>query len=469
MMDSVTLENFRCFRERQTVRLAPLTLLVGENSTGKTSFLAMLRALSEFAFQGRSPNFKAPPYDLGSFDEIAHHRGGRGSRADSFVAGVSTTFPAPFVQPANGTDKTHVVDLEVTFCKGADGTAPAPVRQSLRTSDAWVDEQTNLLGNSYVAKIGTERGTWELSIPSDSRFPNDLGDYRLYTLAATRPEDSFFGDEDPPKLSSLGGSPVFSDDDEGALRPLWPIGAGPPRQFFPEYFQQEPFAGAPVRSQPHRTYDPVRWERVPEGDHIPMRIAELSSQQTRRWKALKKEMEDFGKAAGLFDEIAVRHLGVTGSDPFQIQVRKGSKHLKGPFRNLIDVGYGVSQVLPIVTELLASSAPTDLYLFQQPEVHLHPSAQAALGSLLCNVAADGSQLIVETHSDHLIDRVRMDVRDGKTDLTPDDVRILYFERGGLDVKIHELWWDKIGNLENAPLGYRSFFMEEVERSIWPPS
>ena len=43
-----------------------------------------------------------------------------------------------------------------------------------------------------------------------------------------------------------------------------------------------------------------------------------------------------------------------------------------------------------------------------------------------------------------------------------------FERDGLDVKIHELWWDENGNIENAPPSYRRFFMEEVERSIWPP-
>ena len=62
----------------------------------------------------------------------------------------------------------------------------------------------------------------------------------------------------------------------------------------------------------------------------------------------------------------------------------------------------------------------------------------------------------------------MDVRDGKTSLTPDDVRILYFERDGLDVKIHEIWWDKMGNVMNSPPGYRSFFMKEIERSLWPP-
>ena len=64
-MDSVTLENFRCFREKQTARLAPLTLLVGENSTGKTSFLALVRAIWNLAYRYRIPDFKEEPYDPG--------------------------------------------------------------------------------------------------------------------------------------------------------------------------------------------------------------------------------------------------------------------------------------------------------------------------------------------------------------------------------------------------------------------
>ena len=206
-----------------------------------------------------------------------------------------------------------------------------------------------------------------------------------------------------------------------------------------------------------------------------MRLAEMYAQQTEEWSKLKSSLETFGRAAGLFDEITVRHLGKTASDPFQIQVRRGAKGLKGPFRNLIDVGYGVSQILPVVTELLAPSTPTDLYLFQQPEVHLHPSAQAALGTLLCQVAADDRQLIVETHSDHLMDRVRMKVRDGDSGLHPKDVSLLYFERNGLDVTIHSLQFDSEGNVHpvpdergdipEMPDSYRRFFMEETRRSL----
>ena len=99
--------------------------------------------------------------------------------------------------------------------------------------------------------------------------------------------------------------------------------------------------------------------------------------------------------------------------PFQIHVRKFGKILKGNRRNLIDVGYGVSQVLPLLTEMLRPNAPS-MFLLQQPEVHLHPSAQAALGSLFCSIAGPDRQLVVETHSDYIIDRVR-DGRPGRDD------------------------------------------------------
>ena len=196
-----------------------------------------------------------------------------------------------------------------------------------------------------------------------------------------------------------------------------------------------------------------------------MYLANLSAEDEKHWQLLRTKLENFGEDAGLFDEITIRRLGKTGSEPFQVQVRKFQGRRKGPLRNLIDVGYGVSQVLPVVTELLRPDAPL-MSLLQQPEVHLHPSAQAALGSLLCEIASQGrQQLVVETHSDHLLDRVRMEVRDGATGLKADDVSILFFERDGLEVNIHSLTIDEDGNIHGQPPSYRQFFMEETRRSL----
>ena len=184
----------------------------------------------------------------------------------------------------------------------------------------------------------------------------------------------------------------------------------------------------------------------------------------KKWRALKDALEGFGHDAGLFDEISVRPLGKRGSEPFQVHLRRYGRRAKGPMRNLVDVGYGVSQVLPVITELFRDGE-TPMFLLQQPEVHLHPSAQAALGSLFCRIAAQGRQLLVETHSDHVLDRVRTDVRDGSAVLKPEEVSILYFERRDLDVQIHSLRVDERGNIRNAPRGYRRFFMEETRRSL----
>ena len=97
---------------------------------------------------------------------------------------------------------------------------------------------------------------------------------------------------------------------------------------------------------------------------------------------------------------------------------------------------------------------------------MHPSAQAALGSLFCQIAGPERQLIVETHSDHLLDRVRMEVRDaGTSGIKPKDVSILFFERNALDVQIHSLRIDKQGNIIDAPNSYRTFFMRETARLL----
>ena len=453
-MQTLTLKDFRCFHERQTARLAPLTLLVGENSTGKTSFMAMIRTLLEYAVGPQFPNFKKEPYDLGSFDEIAHHRGGTRGRADAFEGGFDAT--SLMLTGQRSDERLH--RFEVTF-KNKDAT-PAPVRRRLARGDTWLEEIFEI-GKPHILRVGTCRGSWErqLSTEISARLGGQpiLLPVSFYLLTVLEQADDQAEDSRDKRFKSLGGAPNLSAEDEKSLINL--------AFSFRDFRLRSPFAGAPVRSKPRRTYDPSFITDDTEGDYVPTYLASWHFMGTNEWPLLKKRLEDFGKAAGLFDEISIKPLGKRGSGPFQVQVRKFGRRLKGPPRNLIDVGYGVSQVLPVITELLRSDAPS-MFLLQQPEVHLHPSAQAALGSLFCQVAGPERQIVVETHSDHLLDRVRMDVRDGEGMLKPEDVSILFFERDGLDVRIHSLRIDDEGNILGAPNGYRSFFMEEMARSLW---
>ena len=453
-MEQITLKNFRCFHKEQTARLAPLTLLVGENSTGKTSFMAMIRALWNIAYAYRAPDFKEDPYDLGSFDEIAHYRGGRGGRADTFEAGFKVDPDANKKRRRAGTNGQPYL-YEVSFEKK--GTVPSPVRIRLSSGDVW--SELFLEDQSWHARCGTSRGAWKSSETFPYFFDLDLDPMLLFDYHLRR--QKMVGDRES------GAEPIASQGFESPTDKDWePIDrlVESYRQRSLEYYRRQPYASAPVRSKPRRTYDPARWSPDSEGEYVPMYLAGLYFQDQRNWTKLKDAIESFGQAAGLFDEISIKPLGRRDSEPFQVQVRQYSGGLKGPKRNLIDVGYGVSQMLPVITELLRRNTPTML-LLQQPEVHLHPSAQAALGSLFCQVAAPDRQLIVETHSDHLLDRVRMDVRDGTTQLKPKDVSILFFERGNLDVQIHSIGLDKLGNVLGAPASYGRFFMEETQRSL----
>lgn len=432
-MDRIWFENFRCFRKKQDVPLKSLTLLVGENSTGKTSFLAMINALiDQRTRQSRIPNFKEP-YDLGSFDEIVHYRGGRGGRADYFIGGCELRSAGKENVPYR---------FEHTFKKNAG--APFTSKARSERKGVWVETEYDPSTESVAflfpvsGLLHSSRGVWEWKVEA-SEGNIDIN------------------------LAPLEGSPEAGKDEKAVFEELSPLGIKFP--FAESVLFPRVVASAPVRSNPKRTYDPAPVVRDPEGSYIPSLFAHLSAHETEQWKRLKEKLEAFGKESGLFDEIDVkRPFRKNETGPFQIIVRKAGGKIKGPWRNLQDVGYGVSQILPTATELFFQPEPA-LHLLQQPETHLHPSAQAALGSQLCSAASEGNQLIVETHSDYLMDRVRMDVRDQKTDLTPEDVVILFFERDGLDARIWPIRFDELGNVKDAPNSYRRFFMSEVNRSI----
>ena len=459
-MDSITLENYRCFREKQSARLAALTLLVGNNSTGKTSFLALIRALWDVAFRNEAPDFREDPYDLGTFRDIAHNRGGRGGQARSFVAEFS--YPESAYPSGTKRDVKFYLRFEESNAR------PFPVFQGFARDGAVfsVDRREDV---KHLYQFRTWNGTdFELKFQESVEYgASFLDGTRLATLSDWMWHIRFgriIGSR--LRIAKQTESHTAENSTIDELLPtednLAELEAA--ELSFSLFGNQRPFASAPIRSRPRRTYDPTRPTRDPEGEYVPTYLASMSYSDRNKWLRLKNALEAFGQTSGLFDEIDIKLLGKTGGSPFQVQIRKFGRRLKGAKRNLIDVGYGVSQTLPLLTELLREDAPS-MFLLQQPEVHLHPSAQAALGSLFCNIAGQDRQLIVETHSDYILDRVRMDIRDKKTDLRPEDVSILFFEPDELDVTIHSLRLDEQGNILDAPDGYRDFFMAETRRSI----
>ena len=166
---------------------------------------------------------------------------------------------------------------------------------------------------------------------------------------------------------------------------------------------------APIRSKPRRVYDRSSVSYEQGGDHIPYILARLlNDEQDKRRDQISAAMKKFGEESGLFKKIAAPILGKHEGDPFEIEVS-----IAGPPTNILDVGYGVSQSLPIIVESVLA-APSTRLLVQQPEVHLHPKAQAALGTFLVDMVRDGKrQFVVETHSDYILDRIRQEVAANK--------------------------------------------------------
>lgn len=438
---NLTATDFRCFRKVEA-RLAPLTLLVGENGAGKTSFLAIARALVDSGYGLRIPDFREPPYDLGAFRDIAHSRGAKG--------GGASAFSASFEARSEATGKTH--RYEVTFEERAAFAAPSVHRYS-SGRNAFIEREADFA-------IETPRGRWK-GVHAEygaraSRAParpippwvvlHELTEGGETGNARRRRLRSENGTQSAPGRAEVKA--VFQ-----AVRPF--SAAGPTGR---------PYCNAPVHTRPLRIYDSLKSAPDPEEGNILSYFVGLSGYEKARWEELRCFLASFGSRAGLFDEIRVCLLAGSDGGPFRIEVRNDTSGKKGAWRNLADAGYGVSQSLRFLTELHRRDG-AGIFLLQQPEAHLHPRAQAEFGSLLCRVAASGRQVIVETHSDHLWDRVRMDVRDGVTDLQPKDVSLLFFEREDSEVRIHSLEFDRAGGVVGAPVGYRQFFLDELDRSI----
>lgn len=417
----IILEHFRSFSKRQGIPLRPLTLLVGENSSGKSSFLATVSCIFDgIRFPG-SPGFNEPPYNLGTFDTIATHKGGRYGRDDYFSIGFSDDEHRREVIASYGNDHGNVL-LKLLRIVNSNGIL------ELKFSNTSVNATLQVLPDD-----GSRGERMELEFQLDD---SPLADRRTVVL-------------DPNYLFHImmrSHLKVEARRFEMAAYQIMRAGTLPFRSSF---------SFAPIRSKPRRTYDEFSDEYSPEGDHIPTLLARLlreedsSAESQRVGKALVR----FGVESGLFKRIIVKKLGKKSGDPFQVQVG-----IAGPPVNLSDVGYGVSQVLPIVVQSVLKTT-SGILLLQQPEVHLHPRAQAALGTFFAELlAAKDRTFLIETHSDHLVDRIRQEV--ANSTIPAEKVLILFFHKPHIETTVYPITLDANGNVENAPECYREFFLEE---------
>lgn len=177
---------------------------------------------------------------------------------------------------------------------------------------------------------------------------------------------------------------------------------------------------------------------------------------------------------GLLDQVAgwlqqlspgarLKTVPLSGTDEVLLQYRYDGRLLEvsSNYYRPTNVGFGLTYSLPIVVACLAAPRGA-LLLLENPEAHLHPQGQAALGELMARCASDGTQIIVESHSDHLLNGVRLAVKKGL--IASQDVVIHFFSRS---VETGEAFVQspavlESGRLSNWPKGFFDQWDKDID-------
>jgi predicted ATPase len=153
----------------------------------------------------------------------------------------------------------------------------------------------------------------------------------------------------------------------------------------------------------------------------------------------------------------------TGTDQVELRVLLSVRgQVPSKAYRSTNVGFGLTYVLPVITALLSADVGS-LVIVENPEAHLHPRGQLRMGELMALASAAGVQVVTETHSDHVLNGIRLAVHSGR--VRPEDVRLLYFGRevdaSGIKAKVWQPEMDADGRIDDWPEG----FFDEFERSL----
>ncbi|MGD8719909.1 MAG: AAA family ATPase [Candidatus Zixiibacteriota bacterium] len=446
IINELLIENVRCFARREIIEIKPITLLVGKNSTGKTTLLATLAALSAGKPLLFRPDFNVGPFNLGSFDNIVTNFDGKGGKKNYINLGVLGVYEeTEFIYLAEY--KKHKRELGPILNKAI--LKAKIMRMAIRRNSA--DKFTV---EFHFSKDGTniyDKLAWNnIANPEKrklKRFSHTF-DVPIETFNMMTPDALLY----PIITGSL--EDIKREKSEKEIQTINKIKDNLPVFGFPFEFPQLASGTlnvAPIRSKPERTYETYKKKVTSEGTHIPFLIeADSRTKKTLLINALN----EFGKTSGLYTLLDVKQLGSPKGNRFELMVS-----INGPGRNIVDVGYGVSQVLPVIVEALQCPDGAIMTL-QQPEVHLHPEAQAAIGTLLAVIAGDRDKaFVIETHSDFIVDRIRIEISKGN--IKPDDVSVLFLDLKDDSAAVNRLRLNEKGTFVRQPASYRDFFLREA--------
>ena len=396
----LSIGNVRCLADEQTVKLPRVVLLVGENNTGKSTFLACYAAIAQLACnEADSYNpFNSKNFNVGNFKSIAMNG------SDSFTLG-------------------GIVDeVDFLFKFFAKEETAHLWEKSARIRHEYVDEVT-IARDGCNWKIASRLFSFSLdqNTVSHDQISQWLGKAIRYQHLPYRGELETFRKE---HLESGKEFPEFVKLSNHLKR----------------------LSGVLPKNKP------AIYSVSPEFEPRKRNYSVLPSlfSSTEEFERQRENLMRNGQDIELFSDIRLT-AHMDGTVSIEVLIDKD-------WHNLIDVGFGVHSVLPVLQSIWTE--PTTTVLMQQPETYLHPKAEVVLAEL---IAKSSSRFCVETHSNFITRRMRVCARRGI--ISPEEIVLLWFEKSDKGSRIHSLQIDDEGNILNAPPEFGRFFIEETDTTL----
>jgi hypothetical protein len=377
------LTNFRAF-EHQSIELAPITIFVGPNNSGKSSILSAIRLLSQ-SLQSLDSEVPLLLGEFGTFRDVAF--GNKSAR--SVGIGVGFTYRREKrgrldVNFKYRAQRREVILRDVVVC-GNDDRILLHTSYSKDTEKQVIRQLANLSESSLAL------------IAKPLRFFHFLPRLTFMRMEAERliRQNKFQSSE----LKGIVEVERISREASWLLQSVQYLG---------------PFRDVPLRVYPFSGERPSVLGPTGRGA-TDILVADYFRRGVRK-RELSNQVRSWFAQARIAKDIEVR---AASDRHYEIKL---SHPLTGEYENLADVGFGISQVLPVVVAG-HNMENESIFLVEQPEIHLHPRAQAELGSFLLALNGKGVQSVIETHSEHLIMRLQRHVAEGR--ISPGDVAINY--------------------------------------------